>query len=96
MGSLVDFRSASRARQQDASQPSASYGLVTELVDRDEPSRGREGVITLDGLSVVCIVEQIPAVGDMIRGAVPGIVEKVRITRHGRVLIDARPVPAGP
>ena len=53
-------------------------------------------MITLDGLSVVCIVEQIPAVGDMIRGAVPGIVEKVRITRHGRVLIDARPVPAGP
>ena len=96
MGSLVDFRSASRARQKAASAPLSSFGLVVELVDHDEPSRGREGVLTLGGLSVVCIVEQIPAVGDMIRGAVPGIVEKVRITRHGRVLIDARPVPAGP
>jgi hypothetical protein len=96
MGSLVDFASAARERQRDASPPASSYGLVTELVDREEPARGREGVITLDGLSVVCIVEQIPVVGDTIRGAVPGIVEKVRITRHGRVLIDARPVPAAP
>ena len=94
MGSVVDLGSASRARQ-DAEQPTSSYGLVIELVDREEPARGREGVITLDGLSVVCVVEQIPAVGDVIRGAVPAVVEKVRITRHGHVLIDARPVPAG-
>ena len=59
MGSLVDFRSASRARQQDAA-PASSYGLVTELVDREEPARRgrREGVITLGGLSSFACVEQ--------------------------------------
>ena len=40
MGSLVDFRSASRNRRHDASPPPSSYGLVTELVDREEPARG--------------------------------------------------------
>lgn len=75
-------------------QPASSFGLVTELVARDEPAKGREGVIHLGSLATVCFVEQIPSVGDVIRGQVPGIVEKVKITRGGRVLIYARPLPA--
>ena len=72
----------------------ASYGLVTELVDRGEPARGREGIVHIGGLATVCLVEQIPTVGDLIRGQAPGIVERVKITRRGRVLIYARPLPA--
>jgi hypothetical protein len=92
MASVLDFRSSPRppARRESA------WGLVTELVDaeqgeRNRPVRGRKGVVHLDGLATVCIVEEVPAVGDLIRGDVAGIVEKVRITREGRVLIYARP-----
>jgi len=92
MGSLLDFRGATQAREDD---PTGSYGLVIELVDRRDPARakGRHGVIHIGPVATVCVVEEVPVVGDLIRGEVPGIVEEVRITRHGRVLIYARPVP---
>jgi len=76
-------------------RPASTYGLVTELVDRGEPARGREGVIHMGGVATVCVVEHIPVVGDVIRGEIPGVVEKVKVTRRGRVLIYARPLPAG-
>ena len=89
MGLLLDFGHAARARRRE---PAASFGVVTELVERDGPARGREGVIYMDGIATVCVVEQVPAVGDTIQGERGGTVEKVRLTRQGRVLIYARPV----
>jgi hypothetical protein len=95
MASVLDFHSRARPA---ASQGSA-WGLVTELVDteqaeRSRSRRGRKGVVHLQGLATVCIVEDVPAVGDLIRGEVAAIVEKVRVTREGRVLIYARPADA--
>ena len=93
MGSVLDFESATRKR---VAKPAAAFGLVRELVDSEDPARskGRPGVIYIGDLAVVCVVEQVPAVGDTIGGEAPGIVEKVSITRRGRVLIHARRVPA--
>ena len=89
MGSLLEFEGeAHRARRHT---PPVSFGLVTELVDRDERRRGREGVIHVNGVATVCTVEQVPAVGDVIRGDLPAVVERVRVTRTGRVLIYAQP-----
>jgi hypothetical protein len=95
MGSVLDFGDAARARKRGPAG-AASFGLVTELVERDEPARGREGVIHMSGIATVCSVEQVPAVGDVIYGRCPGIVEDVRITRTGRVLIYAQPAVSVP
>jgi hypothetical protein len=76
-------------------QPRRSVcGFVTRLVERDRPrtSTGRQGVISMGELSKTCVIEYTPAVGDLILGDIPGIVERVKITREGRVLIYARPV----
>jgi hypothetical protein len=88
MGSVVDFEDAARGRGRRPA--SAAFGLVTEL-DGGEPIRGREGVIHIGEIATVCTVEHVPAVGDVIFGERPGVVEKVRLTRTGRVLIYARP-----
>ena len=101
MGSLHHFRqSAGRrgARPVPSRRPS-SWGLVTELVDAGgpdaPPSHRRKGILRVGELATVCIVEDIPSVGDMIsadsRADSACIVEKVRFTREGRVVIDARP-----
>lgn len=92
MGTVLDLM-ASRSRE---APPASAYGLVTELVDSEQPdgrqpTRGRKGVVHMGGLATVCVVEDVPAVGDLIRGDVAGVVEKVRVTREGRVLIYARP-----
>jgi len=79
----------------------ASFGLVTELVERDRPGRTESeatprapmGVLRIGEHTTLCRVEHVPAVGDLIHGTVNGIVETVRIARNGRVSIIARPVP---
>jgi hypothetical protein len=95
MASVLDFHS----RRGPAARQESAWGLVRELVEteqgeRSRPVRGRKGVVHLQGLATVCIVEDVPAVGDLIRGDVAAIVEKVRVTREGRVLIYARPADA--
>ncbi len=78
----------SRAEQRGA------WGLVTELVQREAPGKAREkrGVVHVGARSTVCRIEGMPVVGDLIRGDTPGIVEKVKVTRDGRVVVYARPV----
>ena len=98
MGSLLTFGAPGRR----SVRPGTSFGLVTELVHRDvagapqelQSPRGRMGVIRIGDRATVCRVEQIPAVGELVHGDAPGIVERVRIDRNGRVAIFARPVPA--
>jgi hypothetical protein len=98
MGSLIDF--GSRGRR--GSRPDASFGLVTELVEREvsgaprelEAPGGRMGVIRIGEQATVCRVEQVAAVGDLVHGDVTGVVERVRIARDGRVSIFAAAVLA--
>jgi hypothetical protein len=97
MGSLLGLGNTSRR-----ARASASFRLVTELVQRDvsdrrveeQGPRGPLGVIRIGGQTTMCRVEHVPAVGDLIHGTVTGIVETVRIARNGRVSIVASPVPA--
>ena len=96
MGSPFDLRASARAR----ARRRAAWGLVTELVDREDGERrhafrGRRGVVHMGGLATVCMVEDVPSVGDVIRADVPGVVEKVRVTREGRVVVYARPLHDG-
>ena len=97
MGSLLGFGIPGRR-----TAAGASFGLVTELVERDvagaphdiSAPRRRMGVIRLGESATICRVEHVPAVGDLIHGDVTGVVERVRIDRDGRVSIFATPVPA--
>jgi len=103
MASLLGLENARRRHSDPGSGGSkASFGLVTELVERDHPgpseseaaSRAPMGVLRIGEHTTLCRVEHVPAVGDLIHGAVTGIVETVRIARNGRVSIVARPVPS--
>ena len=95
MGTLLGFGNPGRR-----TSPGASFGLVTELVDREVAGAPRElpapwrrmGVIRIGENATVCRVEHVPAVGDLIHGEVTGVVERVRIGRDGRVSIFASPV----
>ena len=97
MGSLLGFGIPGRR-----TAAGASFGLVTELIERDVAGaprdipapRRRMGVIRLGESATICRVEHVPAVGDLIHGDVTGVVERVRIDRDGRVSIFATPVPA--
>lgn len=69
---------------------------MTELVAAAPPGeqrepRARTGVVHVGGIATVCVVEDVPSVGDVIRGDAECVVEKVRYARDGRVLIYARP-----
>jgi hypothetical protein len=98
MGSLLGFGSPGRR----VSRPGASFGLVTELVEREvarapreaPAPHGRMGVIRIGERATVCRVEHVPAVGDLVHGDVTGIVDRVRIAHDGRVSIFATPVLA--
>jgi hypothetical protein len=74
-------------------RPRDEYGLVTRLVERARPPdpAKRRAVLHLGRLSRICVVEHLPAVGDLVRGEVPGVVEKVSVTRNGMIMIHARP-----
>ena len=74
-------------------RPRVEYGLVTRLVDRARPPdpMRRRAVLHLGRLSRICVLEHLPAVGDLVRGEVPAVVEKVSITRNGMIMIHARP-----
>ncbi len=93
MGTVLDFGDPARSGK---GRPAASFGLVTRRVDSkseiSSQSRGRKGVIHMGGLATVCLVEDVPAGGDVIQGATQGVVARVKITRRGRVLIYAWPV----
>lgn len=82
MGSLLEFRHPNRV------PPRAVFGLATKLVERDGP-QGTRAVLEIDGLAVLCVVAEIPVVGDVVHGDVTAIVEKVRVTREGHVYITA-------
>ena len=47
-------------------------------------------ILEIDGLSILCVVAEMPVVGDVVHGDVTAIVEKVRVTREGHVFIEAR------
>jgi hypothetical protein len=69
---------------------------VTELVAAAPPEEQREpraqtGVVYVGDVATVCVVEDVPSVGDVIRADEDCVVERVRYTRDGRVLIYARP-----
>ncbi len=88
MGAVVDLGAAGRIRP---AERRSTWGLVTRLVDAQaRPRRRRQGVVSMDGVATMCLLDELPAIGDLIHGHVPGVVEKVRVTRAGRVLIDAR------
>jgi len=97
MGSLLGFGNPG-----PRPSPGASFGLVTELLERNVPGAPREmpgprrrmGVIRIGQSATICRVEHVPAVGDLIHGDVTGVVERVRIDRNGRVSIFATPVLA--
>ena len=91
MGSVIEFPNGSHPRADER----GAWGLVTELVQREAPAKpaGRRGVVHVRALSTVCLIEGIPGVGDLIRGDTPGIVEKVKVRRDGRLVVYARPVP---
>lgn len=75
----------------------ASWGIVRQLVDRNAPRPAtRTGIVHVGRLATICTVEEIPAVGDRIEGDVPAVVEKVRLTRAGTVLVYARAVGVPP
>ena len=71
MGSLLGFGTPGRR-----TAPGASFGLVTELVEREVAGAPRElpaprrrmGVIRIGENATVCRVEHVPAVGDLIHG----------------------------
>lgn len=89
MGSLLEFRHPNRV------PPRAVFGFATKLVERDGP-QGTRAVLEIDGLAVFCVVAEIPVVGDVVHGDVTAIVEKVRVTREGHVVIEAqRATPEG-
>ena len=74
-------------------RPRDEYSLVTRLVDRarlPDPVK-RRAVLHLGRLRRICVVEHLPTVGDLVRGEVPGVVEKVSVTRSGMIMIHARP-----
>ena len=48
----------------------------------------------VDGFHTVCIVADVPVVGDLIHGSAPAVVDRVRITRDGVVRVYASPVDA--
>src|SRR3954454_23788441 len=97
MGSLLGL-----GKPGPRTSPGASFGLVTELVEREVAGaprgipapRRRMGVIRLGDSATICRVEHVPAVGDLIHGDVTGVVERVRIDRDGRVAIFATPALA--
>lgn len=90
MESLLDLENASRR-----ARTSATFGLVRQLVQgEDDGERAPLGVLRIGEHTTVCRVEHVPAVGDLIHGAVTGIVETVRIARSGRISIVASPMPA--
>lgn len=83
MGSLLEFRRPNRVPSR------AVFGLGTTLVERDGP-RGTRAVLEIDGLAIFCVVAEMPVVGDVVHGDVTAIVEKVRVTRVGHVVIEGR------
>ena len=97
MGSLLGFGNTRRR-----AGASASFGLVRQLVQRDAADAADKnqapsapmGVLRIGEQTTVCRVEHVPAVGDLIHGAVTAIVETVRVARNGRVSIVASAVTA--
>ena len=92
MGSLIEFPDSSPTRRP------AAWGLATELVDTEstetQSTRGRRAVVRIGELATVCVVAEVPAVGDTIHGELSAVVEKVRVTRDGIVHVYARAVLA--
>lgn len=92
--SAVAARSADERLAADplpaAEERKAAWGLSTTLVARTG-ERGRKAVVYVEGLAIVCVVAEVPLVGDRIHGDIPAVVEKVRVTRDGHVRIYARP-----
>jgi len=89
MESLLGLAAAPRTRA------SSSFGLVRRLVQREDDAPCPPlGVLRIGEHTMVCRVEHVPAVGDLIPGTVTGIVETVRIARSGRISIVASPMPA--
>ena len=48
-------------------------------------------MVHVDGLAIVCVVAELPTIGDRIHGDIPAIVDKVCLARDGHVRIYARP-----
>ena len=47
-------------------------------------------ILEIDGLAIFCVVAEMPVVGDVVHGDVTAIVEKVRVTSAGHVVIEGR------
>jgi len=73
-----------------AEERRAAWGLSTTLVE-STGRLGRKAVVHVEDLAIVCVVAEVPQVGDRIHGDIPAVVEKVRVTRDGHVRIYARP-----
>ena len=67
----------------------AVFGLAIPSSEHQE-SRGRRAVVQLGGVATVCVVAEIPRVGDVIHANVTGVVENVRVTRDGLIRVHAR------
>jgi hypothetical protein len=96
MGSLIELGATTVSV---AKPRRAAWGLVTELDQQrpQKPARRRQGVVYVDDLAIVCVVAEIPIVGDRIHHTdIPAVVEKVRVTREGQVRIYAQPAPIPP
>ena len=53
-------------------------------------------MVYVDDLAIVCVVAEVPMVGDRIHGDLPAIVDKVCVNRDGHVRIYATRPPTSP
>ena len=64
----------------------ARWGLVSAAA---AGARGRRAIVQIDGSHTVCLVADVPIVGDLIHGSAPAVVDRVRVTRDGVVRVFA-------
>jgi hypothetical protein len=64
----------------------ARWGLVSAAA---AGARGRRAIVQIDGSHTVCLIADVPIVGDLIHGSAPAVVDRVRVTRYGVVRVFA-------
>ena len=69
----------------------AVFGLARPSSEPQE-SGGRRAIVHLGEVATVCVVAEVPLVGDVIHGNVSGVVETVRLTRDGIIRVQAKPL----